>query len=221
MNNLFLLVVVTTSLATFGTVSCRSDKKFASKATSTDAAPEAIQDDGNAIVTESKPTAGLPTGAPVAACDKSAVGITQAKLLSNGISTNLGTQTLRYELAVLNCKDGSVESLKDQPVLFDLDASLAQGFQPIAYALLDSTSTPISNATLEVVLGSDLFGNTGNYAHWTTKSFSYTSKLEKLILEIKLDNIQIQVRDPAATNINSYLRIGSAQAVTQPLPIVN
>jgi hypothetical protein len=158
---------------------------------------------------------------PVAACNQNAVGITQAKLLSNGISTQLGTQTLRYELSVLNCKDGSVQSLKDQPILFDLDASLATGFQPVPYSILDTQGVMISTATLQVVMGSDLFGNTGNFAHWTTENFSYSNELEKLILEIKLENVQVLPRNPTDLAINSFLRIGSAQAVTQPLTITD
>jgi hypothetical protein len=158
---------------------------------------------------------------PLAACDKNAVGITQVKLLSNGISTLLGTQTLRYELAVLNCKDGSVQSLKDQPILFDLDASLATGFQEVPYTILSTAGASISTSTLQIVQGSDLFGNTGNFAHWTTQNFSYSSQLEKLILEIKLENVQVLPRVETDTTIKSFLRIGNAQAVTQPLTITN
>jgi hypothetical protein len=121
----------------------------------------------------------------------------------------------------LNCKDGSVQSLKDQPILFDLDASLATGFQPVAYAVLDIQGTQISTATLQVVTGSDLFGNTGNFAHWTTQNFNYSNQLEKLILEIKLENVQVLPRNDGDTQIKSFLRIGNAQAVTQPLNIIN
>jgi len=199
-----------------------SGGKFSGKADAGAAEPGALETNGSTVntggVTSSDGTA---AGGPVAGCDKSAVGITQAKLLSNGISTQLGTQTLRYELAVLNCKDGSVQSLKDVPILFDLDATLATGFQPVAYAVLDTQGAAISSSTLQVVTGSDLFGNTGNYAHWTTQNFSYSSQLEKLILEIKLENIQVLPRNETDTQIKSFLRIGSAQAVTQPLNIIN
>lgn len=157
----------------------------------------------------------------IAACNTAAVGITQARLLSNGISIELGTQTLRYELSVLNCKDGSVQSLKDQPILFDLDATIATGFQPVPYALLDSSNVPISNAMLSVVTGSDLFGKVGSFAHWTTQNLSYSNKLEKLILEIKLENIQVLPRLESDKAIKSFLRIGNSQAVTQPLPILD
>jgi hypothetical protein len=209
------------TLAIYGTA-C-SGSKFSGKTDAGAAEAGSIEADGGAVNTGDATGSGEGTGTagPVAGCDQSAVGITQAKLLSNGISTQLGTQTLRYELAVLNCKDGSVQSLKDQPILFDLDATLATGFQPVNYAILDTQGMQISNSTLQVVTGSDLFGNTGNYAHWTTQNFSYSSQLEKLILEIKLENIQVLPRNETDTQINSFLRIGTAQAVTQPLTIIN
>jgi hypothetical protein len=196
--------------------------KFTSKTGSSAAAPDAL--DGNSSVDNadsSNSSDEAVAGGPLANCDKSAIGITQVKLLSDGISTLLGTQTLRYELAVLNCKDGSVQSLKDVPVLFDLDASLTTGFQPVAYAVVDARGQVISNSKLEVVTGTDLFGNAGNYAHWITQNFSYSSQLEKLILEIKLENIQVLPRNAADNQIKSFLRIGTAQAVTQPLNIIN
>ncbi len=205
----------------FSLNACRGDKKFETKVESAAAGNSTVEGTPSSVNTTENSTNGTAEKGPVIACDKDAVGITQARLLSNGISIQLGTQTLRYELAVLNCKDGSVESLKDQPVFFDLNASLSQGFQPIPYAVLDMAGTPISTATFQVVTGSDLFGNTGSFAHWTTQSFSYTAKLEKLILEIKLENIQVQAINPADTKIDSYLRIGKAQAVTQALTITN
>jgi len=208
-------------LFAFNLNACRSDKKFETKVESAAAGNSAIESTESSIDSTEKSSDGTAEKGPGIACDKDAVGITQARLLSNGISTLLGTQTLRYELSVLNCKDGSVESLKDQPVFFDLNASLSQGFQPVPYTVLDIAGTAISNSTFQVVTGSDLFGNTGSYAHWTTQSFSYTAKLEKLILEIKLENIQVQPINPADTKIDSYLRIGKAQAVTQALTITN
>ncbi|HYX36980.1 MAG TPA: hypothetical protein VE954_28095 [Oligoflexus sp.] len=211
----FLILVLS-----LGATAC-SGSKFSSKTEAGVAEAESLEGDGGSTGTSGDAN-GTPTSSgPIAGCDQTAVGITQAKLLSNGISTQLGTQTLRYELSVLNCKDGSVQSLKDQPVLFDLDAQLATGFQPVAYAVLDSQGVAISNATLQVVTGSDLFGNTGNFAHWTTQNFSYSSQLEKLILEIKLENCQVLPRNVTDTQIKSFLRIGTAQAVTQPLNILN
>lgn len=199
-----------------------SSGKFSGKSGADGAAPNALDSNGSVDSNGSGNSSDeAVAGGPVAGCDTSAVGITQVKLLSEGISTRLGTQTLRYELAVLNCKDGSVQSLKDVPVLFDLDASLTTGFQPVAYAVVDAQGAVISSATLEVVTGSDLFGNTGNFAHWTTQNFSYSSKQEKLILEIKLANIQVLPRNETDSQIKSFLRIGAAQAVTQPLNIIN
>ncbi|HET9238966.1 MAG TPA: hypothetical protein VFO10_17035 [Oligoflexus sp.] len=204
----------------FHSAAC-SGGKFSGQTDAGAAEPGQVESTSGTVGTGDASGNGSGNAGPVAGCDKNAVGITQAKLLSNGISTQLGTQTLRYELSVLNCKDGSVQSLKDQPILFDLDASLATGFQPVAYAVLDTQGMQISASILQVVTGSDLFGNTGNFAHWTTQNFSYSSQLEKLILEIKLENIQVLPRNEADTQIKSFLRIGSAQAVTQPLNIIN
>ena len=198
---------------------CRPQSKFAGQANNTGKIEPAVVNDKNA----------LPSTIPVAssnpgiasACNSGAASITQATLLSSGISTKLGTQSLRYELSILNCKDGSAEAIKNQPVLFDLDATFPGGFRELNYTITDTSSIQISTAKLHVVEGSDLFGNTGNFAHYITQSFNYPSKLEKIILEIILDNVQIFPRDQTKTSIDSYLRIGDTQAVTQPLLIKN
>lgn len=197
-----------------------SDKSFNEKVetSATDQAQASGQSGDITTVgsdSSSVPAAGVPD-----ACDKASIGVTQAKLLSQGFRTSLGNQTLSYELTVINCQNGQRESLSNQPIFFDLNGSITGGFKTIRYRILTGEGKEISNQNLEIVEGSDLFGNKGNFAHWTTKNFSYTSDLPKLILEIILEDIQILPREEDAQVMASYLRVGEAKPVTQDLPII-
>lgn len=154
-------------------------------------------------------------------CSSATGDITKVTLLSSGVNLAINNQTLRYELSVLSCKDGSVVPIKDQTISFDLNLSTLNGFKDIAYSVLDPiTSKTISSGPLDTVIGSDLFGNKGNVAHWVTKSMSYSSTLDKVILEINLKNIRLQAQDALSTEAESYLQVGTAAAVTQKLKIL-
>ncbi len=159
--------------------------------------------------------------ANVPACDASQASITQVKLLSSGINFSLANQTLRYELSVVSCKDGSIIPIKDQNVSFDLNATSLNGFPNIAYSVLNAAdSKSIASGKLNSIIGSDLFGHTGDYAHWETDALNYATALDKVILEIELDNVQLTITDKKATTVDSYLKVGNAAAVTQALTLL-
>lgn len=159
-------------------------------------------------------------GVPPAACNPGNLGVTQAKLLSPSLSTTPKVQSLRYELSALSCKDGTAIPLRDQTLFFDLNAVVSGGFPQLNYIVSDpAKKAVVSTGTLQIVEGSDLFGNTGMYAHWKTVSLSYTSNLDKLELEIKLDNVPLSPVVAGSPSFDSYLRIGQAQAVTQAIPL--
>lgn len=153
-------------------------------------------------------------------CDAGSVGLTSVTLLSTGVKLNTNAQTIRYELSVINCADGSILPINDQAISFDIDAIAINGFADIAYRVLDSaTSKEISVGDLEIIPGSDLFGNTGNVAHWETETLSYSTAVEKLILEIVMDGSPFNAKTPTATSIASFLKVGTSQAVQQDLTI--
>lgn len=198
---------------------CRSDKKFETH--------EVANKSGTVQTIKAEPKAEEPQTPPtifpepMANCDKESMGLTKAVLLSKGISTAFGNQTLRYELSMLSCKDGSAQAIKDQVVYFDLNSISPAGFRAYDYQTTDLMGNVLSSASFEVVTGSDLFGNVGNYAHWMTETFSVPGSLDKFILEIKLDNTQMKPINPGDLKIDSYLRIGKAQAVTESIPIID
>lgn len=204
---------------------CGEKKKFGGEVNAASiAAPDAepIADATPAPATPSvAPIPATPVAIP-AACGVDQGDITKVTLLSTGIDLSLSNQTLKYELSVVSCKDGSVVPIKDQAVAFDLNLTSLNGFKSIAYTVLDAaTSNTVSAGDLSTVVGSDLFGHTGEYAHWVTKDLSYTSDLDKVILEINLKNIRLQALDPSATTAESYLKVGDAAAVTQNLDILS
>ena len=169
---------------------------------------------------------GTPSATPIPAAIPSSCGqnkgdITKVTLLSTGINLALSNQTLKYELSVVSCKDGSIVPIKDQVLSFDLNLTSRNGFQSIAYAVLDTAGKSISSGNLATVEGSDLFGHTGQYAHWVTKNLSYSSNLDKVILEINLKNIRLESPDTSATTAASYIKVGDAAAVTQDLKILD
>ncbi|MCX6127480.1 MAG: hypothetical protein NTX25_00260 [Proteobacteria bacterium] len=146
---------------------------------------------------------------------------TQAKLLSEGIRRDAQNQILRYELAILNCKDGTAIDLNNLSVQFDLDAHFSDLEKALSYTIQDENGLEISGSSLNPVYGSDLFANTGNYAYWTTQNFHYPSKLEKITLELQLLDLEVRPYDSTAKSIDSYLKIGEALRVTQPIKILD
>ncbi|RYZ58841.1 MAG: hypothetical protein EOP07_05800 [Proteobacteria bacterium] len=207
---------------------CSDKKKFGGDvaASKIPAVADATPNTSNEPSAEESSDAPVVTPAPgkviPTTCSSATGDITKVTLLSSGVNLAINNQTLRYELSVLSCKDGSVVPIKDQTISFDLNLSTTNGFKDIAYSVLDPMSSKtISSGPLETVVGSDLFGNKGNVAHWVTKSMSYSSTLDKVILEINLKNIRLQAQDALSTEAESYLQVGTAAAVTQKLKILD
>jgi len=107
-------------------------------------------------------------------CKMGTANFTKVTLLSKSMSTKPSIQSLKYEVSSLSCKDGKVVPIMNESLFFDLNGKISgQGFPPISYAVNDSQSgNLITQGTLEVVQGSDLFRNTGQYAHWKTNTLT-------------------------------------------------
>lgn len=210
------------------TFACGEKRKFgadvqATSPTAADAGPssnEGTSESMPPVATPSPVTTNSTTAIIPANCSASKGDITKVTLLSTGVNLALSNQTLKYELSVVSCKDGSIVPIKDQVLSFDLNLTSLNGFQALAYTVLDASGKSISAGDLATVEGSDLFGHQGPYAHWVTKGLSYTSNLDKVILEINLKNIRLQSVNPSATTAESYLKVGDAAAVTQNLKIL-
>ncbi|GEM_PF-2056999 len=206
---------------------CRQDQEFGGGVAKKDAGDSLASRTDNATPVSSGTGAigGSPSGqtiTPPAGCDPSTIGVTQAKLLSTGISRRRTSQSLRYELQVLSCKDGSVLPLKDQIIYFDLHAVVSPGFVNVSYSVQDAkNNTAVNTGILQFIPGSDLFGNTGNYAHWKTETLTYTSNVTTLVLEINLVNIQLSPSNATDVSIDSYLKVGQSKPVTQAIGIID
>ncbi|MBC7660582.1 MAG: hypothetical protein H7249_12865 [Chitinophagaceae bacterium] len=164
------------------------------------------------------------SGTPVIPkCNPGEVGLTKVTLLSTGIEQFSDNQTLRYELSVVSCADGSVIPIKNQAVWFDLNAIATDGFQSSSYTIYDSSDKAyLASGDLKIVRGRDLFNHSGSsYAHWETATLSYSTDIEKLILEIDLNGNSFKPYTAGAATIASYLKVAGAQTVTQDLKITN
>ncbi|MBC7658806.1 MAG: hypothetical protein H7249_03775 [Chitinophagaceae bacterium] len=160
---------------------------------------------------------GTASNAPVSACKSTDTNITTVKLLSTGIDLSAKSQVVDYELSIVSCKDGSVVPFNNQPVAFDLNLKMGGDFASAAYAILDTTSKKATTSgRLSQVDGSDLFGNVGiGYSHFVTKSLSFASNVDKVLLEITLTNAQLSTEHPNDPLAQTYLKIGDAAPVQQ------
>jgi hypothetical protein len=212
------LVCLSLALSLSASWACGSKQKFGGEGTSAPPQKTAEPEIENAEPAVKPPAPVLP--APPA-CDKGSVGLTSATLLSSGIKTLRPDQRITYELSVISCKDGTSVPLTNQTIWFDINARAVGGFQPISYRVSDAkTKEKIGEGILEIVEFSDLFGNTGEYAHWETQSLSYNTSLDSLLLEIDFKETAFTTADLGGEVIASYLKVGEAQAVQQDLKVL-
>ena len=76
----------------------------------------------------------------------------------------------------------------------------------------------IYQGTLRSIQGEDLFGKTGPFSHNKSQALNINLNTNKVILEIFLQNKPINSIDGSST-IDSYLRVGSSEAVKQIIPL--
>ncbi len=199
-------------------MACSSGSKLSGD-TKQAAAEPAPSGDSTATKTATAPADNVAAAPP--SCDKDKTGLTTAKILSNGISTNGEAQSIKYELSVISCKDGSAVPINNAAIAFDLNATIDDISSSSDYVISDASNQVIAQGTLKSVYGSDLFGNVGDYGHWETSNVSFSVAVEKLILEIKIGPHKIQPYKDGDTQIPSYLKIGDAGAVTANLNVIN
>jgi len=211
-------------------MACGEEKKFGGEVVSAEV-PAEVEPEKGSNVTPAKPTTPdvkppsvvVPSDTSIpAACGENKGEITKVTLLSTGINLDISDQVLEYELSVVSCKDGAIVPIKNQSLSFDLNLVTENGYRAIEYSVIDpSSSKTIDSGELETIEGSDLFGNVGNFGHWVTKSLSYSSNLDKVVLQIDLKNIKLSSSDLFATNADSFLQVGDATAVKQSLKILH
>lgn len=153
-------------------------------------------------------------------------GVTQAKLLTTSVAANMDAQYIDYELQLLDCA-GQPKVLTNQPLKFDLDATIDSITSPLAYRLSVGDNDPhVVNDTLQAISGSDLFGKTGSrYAHWQTQSISYAAASTVIHLRLDVSNRTIKpIDNPSSTEasviIPTYLQLGDATPVQQNITVI-
>jgi hypothetical protein len=160
---------------------------------------------------------------PKPKCNVGEAQITSVKLLTNTVDLTDDNGVVRYELSVLSCADGTLLPINDQSIHFDLNVFYQSEFPILRYSVLESSSSkPIVSGDLGIERGSDLFGKKGaSFAHWVTEDLGFTSKVEKVILEIYMGNTKLADFHSGTKKADSFLRIGEASAVTQQVTIIS
>ncbi len=195
-----LLVVSITS-----TFACSSKKSFQGQTKENEASDA-----------EASPSAFFPSSPTNCQTDS----VTRARLLTTGLSRKVTQQLIRYELALVSCKDGSVLTLDHQVVLFDIDVVIDPSDRPVDYRVYASGSEQLLAADrLGSVEGSDLFGRRGPYSHWKTESFQFSNQESSIILEIDLKGFTLDSMIPKAVSVESYLKIGNSDPVEQTISL--
>ncbi len=105
-----------------------------------------------------------PTTKPDPACDEAA-GATAVKLLTPTVANGDPSNHIDYEITVADC-DGKPRQLVADYILFDVEALVTAGDQGTGYHYVVKAGTKSAEGSLERIVGSDLFGNSGaQYFH--------------------------------------------------------
>lgn len=144
--------------------------------------------------------------------------ILKARLLSDGLSRRPVNNSIRFELELISCQQGTPISLQNEVISFDIDAT-GLYLLDLSFRLIDpATSQSIYDGTLKSIQGEDLFGKTGKFSHNKSSPLSLNLKTNKVVIEIFLQEKPIDSLD-GSDSIDSYFRIGSSNAVVQIIPL--
>ena len=123
-----------------------------------------------------------------------------------------------YELELVSCKKGIPISLQNEEIYFDIDATGLYQLNLLFRLMNPISKQSIYQGTLRSIQGEDLFGKTGQFSHNKSQPLNINLNTNKVILEIFLQNKPINSIDGSST-IDSYLRVGSSEAVKQIIPL--
>lgn len=149
---------------------------------------------------------------------------TQVRLLTDTVKNNAANQLLRYELWLVDCH-GNPKPIPKAPLLFDINAQATFDLnaQKLSFVIQNAQGTSVTNGKMNLIRGSDLFGVQGdNYFHWRIDAFSFDNADKKLYLNVDVSNLGWQPFNPqerigGTYTFATYLRIGDADAVEQPV----
>lgn len=145
-------------------------------------------------------------------------GITSAEILTKQIPLVEGEKTIRYRIGLKDCF-GELKELANVPILFDINSIINPFDVPAPYRIVSdqNKSEVLASGSLSTVLGSDLFGNEGQFAHWKTENVGVKKPEKSIILEVILDEFQLTPRpdlpETARLELPTYLKVSTAKAV--------
>jgi hypothetical protein len=150
---------------------------------------------------------------------------TKATLVTKEFRNGQSPQTFEYSISLADCK-GKTRSLNETVVLFDMRAGVSNFGKSLTYKILKDSSV-LSEGVLESVIGRDLFGVEGqNRGHHRTSNLKFGVPVESFLLSIDVSGVRVMPEgtqtDPIPNfMMDTYLRLGNAEPVTQPIPVVN
>lgn len=169
----------------------------------------------------------VPTLAPTPVPCSAGSNKTFVQLLTAQIQNGAPNQIIQYQLSVLDC-NGNLLPLTADKVLFDLEGVVDPADErPLDYTITNTAGVIIDQGQLQVVQGSDLFGNQGPHYFYdiTDQPINVSAPTTRIIFNVSVSNIpyhrQSSTRYPKEEIINSYLKFGDAAVVLQPVKFVN
>jgi hypothetical protein len=174
-----------------------------------------------------------PTGTPSAVPSTTTIpdcgpqGATSARLLTPEVTSNASNQWVRFEVSLTDCF-GKILPVIADTVWFDIDSytslfNTGTTGRGMEFSVTDLAGTPLVafGQIMKFVYGSDMFGHTGNWAHWETSTpITINSTMNKFIFAVNLSNVTLQPRvGPVDGSSDIYLRLGNATVSTQQIRV--
>jgi hypothetical protein len=151
-------------------------------------------------------------------------GVTQAQLLTSQLTDGDPSATLQYDLSLTDCQ-GNAQTISADSVLFDFDGR-SDGVAALDFSITDGAQINYTGK-LQVILDSDLFGNTGsNYQHYKSDNpFKLQTAAPKLHVTVSIGETGvISPLDPNASAdtfpLATYLELGQAAPVQKNVTVV-
>lgn len=181
------------------------------------------QTQGGQVVLPPQPTSGCNTA-----------GTTAVKLLTDAVVNKAPNQIIKYELSMNDCQ-GVQTPITASEIKFDLNsyyvgATIGHPGPPLPFTLQGLDGAQLSSGSLNVVLGTDLFGNS-SVGHWhykTNTPINVSNGIKQVVLSVDISNSENHlVANPAAGSlpptevISTFLSFGNAKPVEQPVTFKN
>ncbi|SME96616.1 hypothetical protein [Pseudobacteriovorax antillogorgiicola] len=150
--------------------------------------------------------------------------LTQADLLTDQVINGAENQSIVYELFVTDCQ-GTPIGIQGS-VAFDAFARLSPFGAAIGYLVQEGESKlEIDQGQLEIAVGKDLFGNTGDeYGYYQTNDLELSTSVRTVILVLDVSGLSFRPVESQenleAYDIPTYLSIGDSMPIEKTVKFV-